>query len=136
MSSPVALYPGFNPAHWDRIEPILDIKELDKEATALENKMVSVQGWNLIKFKQNFPMIYQAIIIFHRKKIYREWNMDNLFGDNGPDENPTATNNRYTINTGSVLDTPIQVVLNDENKRHEGHAERKYYKIEKKRKVN
>ena len=131
MSSPVALYPGFNPAHWDRIEPILDVKELDTEYQELENKIISVQGWNRIQFKQNFPNIYQANILFHRKKIYREWTS----GDNGTDENSTTTNTRYTINTGSELCPPIQVVLGDENKRHTGHAERKYYRIERKRNI-
>ena len=119
-------------AHWNMTEPILDVTELDKEAITLENRMVSVQGWSLLKFKQNFPMIYQANIIFHRKQIYAKWNNDKLFGNEDPEENPAATYNRYIISTGSVQDTPVQVVFNDENKRHEGHAERKYYRIEKK----
>ena len=132
MPSAVALYPGFNPVHWEKTEPILNETELDKETIALENRMVSVQGWSLLKFSQQFPMIYQANIIFHSKQIYLKWNQVN----EDPEENPTATYNRYVISTGSPLDSPIQVVFNDENKRHEGHEDRKYYRIEKQRKGN
>ena len=38
--------------------------ELEKETMDLENKMVSVQGWSLVKFSQHFPMIYLANLNF------------------------------------------------------------------------
>ena len=59
-----SLYPGFNPEHWEKNETIMNEMELEKETMDLENKMVSVQGWSLVKFSQHFPMIYLANLNF------------------------------------------------------------------------
>ena len=45
--------------------------ELEKETMDLENKMVSVQGWSLKKYRLHFPMIHLANTIYKEKDIQK-----------------------------------------------------------------
>ena len=70
------------------------------------------------------------LIPFIKKKIYKNWNISN--------EDPkdlAKHNDCFIIRCPETpLDTPIHIVFTDENRRHEGHEERKCYRVEKQRK--